>query len=286
MFKKSPLKSSKLQKKKRKILFFKIGSISTALIIFVTAASLLSHLDIFEIKTITVEGNSSVDAEQVQEIAKAHVAGKYYYLFSRANRFLYSKDVIIEDLYTQFKRIKIVSLNVNKSNLLITIEEREPAYTWCSGMPGNTQNKCYFIDSNGYIFSESPVFSGNVFFAFYGDVDNENPIGLTYLNASAFKDIDTLITFLNDKKLHPFAFRSHDNGVYDLYLEQGGKIIFKEGLDIPLLISNLDLIIKNTQVFKSTGTSKLEYIDFRFGNKLYYKFSGDNALELENQPDV
>lgn len=286
MFKKSPLKSAKLVKKKRKLLFLKIFGIvflvSAVLALFI----FLFHLKLFAINAVVVEGNKVVDAEMIKNIATTELEGKYYKLFPRSNRFIYPKKAILADVYNYSLRIKNIALEVKKHDLIISLVEREPSYTWCSGMPKDGQtHTCYFIDETGYIFSESPIFSGNAFFAFYGEVPSEHPLGATYLNAAQFKAIDTLIEFLNSKQLHPFAFYVHDNGVYDLYLEQGGKIIFKEDQDVTLLISNLDLIMAKTQLF-SKKPSSLEYIDLRFGNKLFYKIKGDNVVPIEPEPDV
>ncbi len=284
--KKSPLKSAALQKRKQKILIVKIIACALGVVLIFGSIIGLSRLKSLQIASVVVDGNSAVDPGEIQEIAEAALKGNYGYTFPRANKLIYPKQKILADVIASSPRIVHASAKVHGTQLAITIQERIPAYTWCTGLPQDsmTSKKCYFMDDQGLIFSEAPIFSGNVFFAFYGII-SDDPIRKTYLNNSEFKNIDSLISFLDSQHLHPYAFRAEESGSYELYLEQGGKIIFKRGQDISLLQSNLKLVITNTLLFpekkQQTASTTLDYIDLRFGNKLFYRQKGDNQLQLE-----
>ncbi|MES2437149.1 MAG: hypothetical protein V4519_03980 [Patescibacteria group bacterium] len=283
---KSPLKNSRLAIRKRRIFYAKIFGIAAAIIIFIAGASLISKLNALAIKVIAVEGNAAVDVDGLKAIAQENLAGSYAYLFSKSNKLLYDKDSIKAQILENNTRVESVEVSTKRDTLTISIKERAPAYTWCTGMPQDTGSKvCYFLDSNGYIFAESPIFSGNVFFAFYGLIPADKAIGATFLDSQEFKDIDKLITFLNSHSAKPYALVAKDNGIFEIYFEESGKLLFKQDQSVDLLIANLDVIVKNTPIF-TTLSSKLEYIDMRFGNKVYYKISGDNEVQEVEESGV
>jgi cell division septal protein FtsQ len=281
MFKKSPLKSSKLVKRKRRILYAKIWLSVAAFLLFVGGLAWLSRLHVLAIDSVVVKGNSAVSESDINEIVQAHIRGAYAFLIPRSNRLLYPKEAIAASVLHSLKRVEAVDLNVDGNDLVVTLSERKPSYVWCAGHPETSGTKdCYFLDESGLIFSSAPQFSGNAYVAFYGIVKDENPIGSMYLARDVFKDFDRLIEFLNSKDAHPYALVASEDGLYELYLERGGKLLFKSGQDMAVLISNVELIMKNTELFSKKNASKLQYIDFRFGNKVYYKLSGDKMLQI------
>ncbi len=277
--KKSPLKSSKLVQRKRRIFWVKVSGVVFCIALLLGLIIWLAHLKNFILTTITIDGNSAVEANVLHDIAQADISGNYLFVFPRSNKFLYPKSAIAADIMNESTRIKSVDVSTSGHTIAIHVEERTPQYTWCSGAPLDTQpKKCYFLDSNGYIFSQAPIFSGNAFFAFYGLFPDQTPVGLTYLDSMTFRKLDQVLEFLESKKINAFAFEAEPTGVYNLYLEKGGKIIFKDDEDSTALISTIGLVIDKTSIFKANGTSTLEYVDLRFGNKLFYKYKGDSII--------
>ncbi len=287
MFKKSPLKSSKLVRRKRRIRFLKIAGIIIVVIAFIAGLSYVSRLPAITISTIEVKGNSAVDESDIKKIIEKDTAGNYLYLFSRANMLLYPKRDIISHVMLSFKRIESLDIKVSNFNtLVVTVTERKPAYVWCKGTPADKGNKgCYLIDVSGYVFDDAPVFSGNAFFAFYGPLSSKEPIGASYLNEEKFRNIDKLITWLDQQELSSHALYAKDNDVFELILNNNSKIIFKDiknSNEFELLQSTIQTILNSTNIFSKAASTTLEYVDLRFGNKVYYKFIGDNSVQVEN----
>jgi hypothetical protein len=194
-------------------------------------------------------------------------------LLSKSNRLIYPKQKIEYDLSAAFKRIQSVEVGVQDFHtLVVTIVEREPSYVWCSGSPASTSEKdCYFLDSDAYIFSEAPVFSGNAFFAFYGLVSDPNPVGKHYMSPEEFLKFDRLVTFADSHNLKTARTRCNCDDVVELYLDRGGKLLFKRDQDIGMLQSNILTILEGSTILSNKATTTLQYVDFRFGNKIYYK---------------
>jgi hypothetical protein len=285
--KKSPLKATQLHKRKRRIFLLKSFAVLTLVALCIIGLAWLSQAKAITIQNIVVEGNSGVTSYDIEEVVHKHIEGKFALLFSKNNRFLYSKNKITDEISLLFTQIENVDLEVEGTDLHVRVKERTPRYTWCSGVP-QTDNKddCYFLDERGFIFSEAPVFSGNAYVAFYGLITGEKPIGSTYLNKDTFENINKFIEFLHGKKIHPYALLASTNGTLEVFFDRGTKMILKSDQDIASLISNIDLVMTDTTVFSDAQRPNLEYIDMRFGNKLYYKLKGDNPLQVSQEGEV
>src|SRR4051812_13042237 len=108
MFKRSPLKAPRLIKRKRKIFLLKIAGVILAAILIILGFSLLSKVKALAIQKIQVEGNSAIDTQDVEAIARKNLSGNYFLLLSKSNRLLFPKHQIEYQLATTFKRIETV----------------------------------------------------------------------------------------------------------------------------------------------------------------------------------
>ena len=286
MFKKSPLKSPKLVKQKRRRFLIKVGLLIAAFVALFALLSFLTKLYAFAVTHIEVTGNSAVDTEEIKNIIKNNISGNYLFLFSKSNRFLYPKNAIHSELIEKYKRIDTATLEVEGHTLKVSVKERLPSYAWCAGVPTDATKSCYFIDATGYVFSEAPVFSGDVFLSFYGLLDEKNAIGSTYIGGEEFKNLDKFITWLDAHTIKVRSVLAKPTGVYEVYVPSGAKIIFKASQAPSVLQSTIETIMLNTDILTNTSSSTLEYVDLRFGNKVYYKFIGDNDIHIEEEADV
>jgi hypothetical protein len=147
----------------------------------------------------------------------------------------------------------------------------------------NNNQKCYFLDANGYVFDESPYFSGNIYFRFYGsdDLDLGNPIG-TYFLKNKFAKIVAFKDTLLGLDLNPTAFWLDSDGEGDFSIRGepgiGPRIIFKIDDDYLKIAQNLEAAISTSPLESDLKTklSSLLYLDLRFGNKVIYKFSAQS----------
>jgi hypothetical protein len=130
-----------------------------------------------------------------------------------------------------------------------------------------SEEKCYFMDESGFVFDEAPYFSGEVYFKFYGQMEDFHKL-------VSFKEI------VENMKLDPVAISVEENGDVKVLLssrnssETGPEIILKIDSDFQKVAENLQTALGTEPLhtnFKNKYSS-LEYIDLRFGNKVYYRF--------------
>jgi hypothetical protein len=145
------------------------------------------------------------------------------------------------------------------------------------------------MDTEGYIFDVAPYFSGDVYFKFFGKTSGDaanpgSPLGLYFLpiNFEQFMSFKENIIKMGVK---PSALVIKDGDEAELYLSARGalidapKILFKFDTDFNTLAENLQAAL-TTEPLQSDFVKKyasLLYLDLRFDNKVYYKFSAQGG---------
>lgn len=283
MIKRSVLNSPRLKELKRKknvVLRNKILLSFFSLVVIFIGLGHLSKWQKLNIENIKIMGNKVVETELIEQVVKEDIAGRYLWLFPKTNFLLYPKSKIEQDLAEKFTRLKDISVKVKSMKTLeINLTERTALYTWCGdslSRQNNTQeeNKCYFMDSSGYIFDEAPYFSGEVYFRFFGQIQDN------YFLKDNFSEIISFIDNLSIMGLKPVSLFAKEDGVIDFYLTSNisppdaPKVIIKLNSDLNKITENIQTAI-TTEPLKSdlkTKYNSLLYIDLRFGNKVYFKF--------------
>ncbi len=268
-----------LKKKKYVVLQKKMIIITFSILILFIGIIFLSRIKSLNINNIQISGNKIIENKEIEEIINKNIAGHYLYFIPKTNFLFYPNKKINQELITNFKRIKDISLTIKDfKNLEINIIEREAKYIWCGdtlpdiNLPINNaldENKCSFMDENGYIFDTAPYFSDNVYLKFYGKI-----------NFDIFQKLISFIENIKNIKVKPSFLYFKEDGDLELYLIKNSetmlapKIIFNKEANFDKLINNLQTAL-DTEPLKNDFRKKyssLLYIDLRFGNKVYYKF--------------
>ncbi len=277
----STLKPSKLRRRRRKIFAVKAVLVFLLLIGFIFLFSWLSQLPSLQIENIEVSGNLTVSKDEIIGLIKRETSAKYFMLFSKNSIFLYPKKPITAKLEDNFKKIETAEITSEGfKKIMVKIVEREADSLWCSGSKDAENNKdensrnCYFMDKEGMVFSAAPKFSGNVFMRYYGLLDDVDPIGKVYLPVAKFKEITSFINSLKNLGLVSVMFLAETKNDYEINLEDGSRIIFDDKQPLDKTLGNLESILGEIGLVKSPGTGSpinLNYVDLRFGNKVFYK---------------
>lgn len=269
------------KRKKKKVIKIWIFVISSLLLVGVFAW--LFSLQSLAIKKVIVVGNTNITSGEIQNITNDILDGKYAAVFSKRNAFIYPKGYITETLALTYPRIEDIVINTESLEILnIKIKERSASSVWCAAV------LCYLVDQEGYIFAESapspsssssssPSTPHTILYGGDQFVGSE-PIGKYIFNKDLYSDIQQTIDQLEKesliiKEVHVF---SRDEIVFTL--KQGGKIIFSDRKPFAVSLENLRSSLKSS-VFATNV--RFEYIDVRFGNKVFYKLDkGKQELDL------
>ena len=278
----SSLQHQEYLKKKRNKKLLRYGIILFICIFFVGSLSYIAHRPGIRISKVELSGGTLVTEVDVQHSVLNILEGSYFWLFPKNNAFLYPRNDLIKNLKNEFKRIDTVNVHLkNFHTLAIDITERKPEALWCddvsssqTGMEdGSLVEHCYFMDINSSIFAEAPKFSGDAYFKYYGLISGDNPIGNYYISSTTlFGEIISFVETTRRLGVKPLYIVAKDDGDFSLVLHGGGQIYFDTKETLSKVGSNLEALLRTPALKVSSGQDlPVQYIDLRFGNKLFYK---------------
>jgi hypothetical protein len=275
-------KSSKLRARRRKLLFIRTGIAIFAAVLIIGGFSLVSKLKMLSVSAVTFSGNQVVTNTELQEVVDMSLRGNYLGLFSKRNILLFPKKHILASVADAFPRIQTADLELEDTNSIrITVEERKPHALWCDHVAlldeDQIRKGCYFMDDHGLIFAPAPYFSGSVFFRYFGAVKGE-PVGLRYLSEDMFKALELLRQDLAEIDIPVAGIEVKDNNEIEILFTQSvkqgaartGKILATMN-DLGRTFENVETFVRESRVSDRKFLDNVEYIDVRFGNKVFYK---------------
>lgn len=265
------LRTPEFARRKQRMFFAKL-----ALLVFLVGATIfgfayLARLDSFQIRDVIVQGAEVVDTGEITAAIEKYLSGTYLFLFPKANIFLYPRGHLEATVLESFMRLKTAEVSFqNLHTIKLSVTERSPEALWCgeNRLGGDATPACYFLDREGYIYTEAPVFIGSVYLRFYGPLAQGDPLGQVFLPAESFANLMKFLKVVAEKGFSPVELALLDTDV-ELFLGDGTKILFDRAHDLSRVLDNL-LSALSAQEFKDRKNLNLEYIDLRFGNKVYY----------------
>jgi len=227
----------------------------------------------FQVGKIEIIGNSLINGDDLTDAIKIKLEGRYAGLFPKANIFLIPKDNILAEMPEEFKRIKNITLDKKYFGAIaVKLEERSNAVLFCE------KEDCAYADENGFVFEKAPYFSGAVFLKLIDQRNSDNGgnakiideyFGSNLIKESEFKKILEFVG-LNAKiggGITEVVLKKEN--IYEFYTQEGWKIILNDKNEPQSaylnLVTALDTNIKDKR-------TKLDYIDLRLGNKIYFKY--------------
>lgn len=278
-------------RKKRKKRLQRYGIFLMLSILFIVLFSYAAHRKEFRISTIELEGGILVTHEDVEVKSLEYLQGSYFWLFPKDNSFWYPNSKLEDYLRENFKRIDTIKVNLKGLRTLhITITERKPFAIWCNGLPENEEVRpneseellsspertCYFIDQNSTIFAPAPDFSGDAYFKYYS-VSTTSPIGKEFMaSTTQFVKIADFVAQTKAIGVRPLYIVAKEDGEFSLVVSGGGEIYFDLKEPLSKVAENLGALLRTPEMTKTAdGNLPIEYIDLRYGNKLFYKLKGE-----------
>lgn len=240
----------------------------------------LTYWPALQIKEVAVSGAQTLPSSTLQVFVRERLAGEYWYAFSKSNIFLYPKQQIAADLIKAYPVLASADVHANDfQSIAVNVVEREPRALWCISPESALSAQCFFMDENGVIYSDAPTFSEPVYLSYYGSTTRSSGSGQAgsalpkqFLTPAEFQTLSALVDAIAQKlsgeKIAGVAvdaqrdvrIRFTDNFVLIFALgDQGGDVFERLALAL------------TSEPIATHQLSEFEYLDLRFGDKLYYK---------------
>lgn len=253
------------RRKRRRKIVFRFGIVFFAVLLFLGASFVgLFFVDKFKIKDISVEGNHFLTKEEIRREVESAMSAKILGVIPGDRIFSFSSEKAEGILESRFGRLSFVEIKKKiPAGVEVAVKEREPIALFCV-----TDSKdCFFVDGQGFVFEEAPFFSSGVYLKFFDGRSKKSGKGQFLI---AGENMKRLISFLEKTSPYFNISEAHlnDDGVYKLRTDEGIFLILDESDDWDLLFSNLETFLWG---YKDGEYTDFEYIDLRFGNKVFYK---------------
>lgn len=269
------LRSQNVARRRRKRRFIKISIKLAVFLLLIGVLAWLSWIQKFSIRNVVVVGNSSVEASELQKDINSILDRRYFFIFSKRNALIYPKSDISKLVLSKYTRVESVLIKTEGLNILnVLIEERKPLALWC------TTPDCFLIDKNAFIYEKYT--NQDSLIRFYGNEESvgPSPIGKYAFDKNIFEEM-----FSTSKAIETFGFKVSDitykeKNSITFDLENNGRIILSDKKSFEESLDNLKSALSSS-VFKAKTSSsssdqyhKFEYIDLRYGNKVFYRLTG------------
>lgn len=253
-------------------------SILILVIFFVLLAGVVGATWIpnIRIHNVALEGVKTANPEELEKVVQEKISKRYIFVIPANNIFLYPKKEIVKELLAQFPILKSASVRAsNFESIVVEVTEREPVALWC-GASLTIESPCALIDDSGLSFSLAANFSGDAYFAYYGAATTTAGFKSAYapkqfLNPDDFHKLSTLVTALasSQPKTRISRIVVDENNDVKVSFENGFSVIFAlkdAGGDV---FERYSLALA-AEPFTNRPINNFEYLDLRFGDKLYY----------------
>jgi len=226
-----------------------------------------TRIDRLTLTTVTAAGGETINSERVVVVAKEPLSGTYVGIIPRAFAWFYPA----EDIYNVLKSIPRMKdpqiTRVSGTELSITYDEYVPYGLWCDEVE---VDRCLFFDDIGYAFGEAPRLTGGALIR-YRTIGTKPAVGQTIASAEHINHMKTFIDLIKKGNRFEIAAVETDTAGDVFYIvSSGGE--FKASLrDDPVIVYDNLLTIIEDENFMDIQPGAFQYIDLRFGNKVYVK---------------
>jgi cell division septal protein FtsQ len=242
-----------------------------------------SYAERFTVQNAVITGGTPELQADVHDFALQELQATSTSFLSSKSIFLYNVTPLATALFAAFPQIasiKIEHAGLFSSTLSIHIVERTAYGWWCDAFIN-----CYAMDAGGKIFAPATATTSMQRFVFRGGITaTSSPIGQTFLPTHIVAIVAILNAFTN-AGVSPVGATAVNDQDFNINLSDGSYI--KASYDqLPETVVKNVTLVRNSNELKY-ATSTVDYIDARFGDRVYYKLkSGASSTAGTSTPVV
>ena len=201
--------------------------------------------------------------------------------------FTYPHDVIAEAV-KRLSRVKDAEVErVSRTALAIAVREYLPVALWCEPSPPEALAEggegCVFISEEGVAFAKAPPLSGAVILRYF--TEGRTPeVGQTLADAEYISATQRFTETLRAR--HGISIQTvteTKDGDVRYGARDGGEFLVTRDADLNAILENTATLLASEE-FSHLRAGSFQYIDLRFGNKIFVKETA--TPESPNEPQA
>ncbi len=267
------LRSTRLARKERRRIMRHAAWCGAGILLAFAGLLYLFNMPRFLIAEIEVRGAAETEiANEVMMFAERTLAGTYFGLVSRAHPFFYPKGALAAQVLSAFPQFARVSFSRQDSSALrIEITERAPVALWCA------EDGCAYLDKEGIVFAEAASGSERLYYQLKQEkqISFAGMLGEEAIEPARLGALLSFFAQLERKELFPVQalFEENGGGVV-ITLRNGARFFVHEDEGYDIALKRLEILLDEDGLIPRQGDTNelgVDYIDLRYGNKIYFK---------------
>lgn len=259
--------SDALKRKKQKVKKVKVYLIVAITIVVLVGSVALLYIPTIQINQVKITGNFFVDTSEIEQKTNTLLDKKIIEIIPKRNIFIFSKKELERELK---QNPAIVSVKIRKDffhTLSIDIVEQEKEMLYCTSVE---KTECYYVNKTGFMYArvDDMIIPEQEIIIY---VENKNKqLKDTLIEENVYADIVLFVKNLAREQIK----------VREVYIKADGVVEFVNADTTKFIASIFDEFSKDfanlvalfqQQVITKEQLPEIDYIDLRFGNKVFYK---------------
>lgn len=263
-----------LLNKQRLVLF----AIALGAVLVLIGLYKLLHLPGMRVVNFSIQGGEAKTEAEILEFLQRETLGDALRFIPKDNIFLISTRSIEESLLSEFPSLETVSVKKELFHtLFVSLTERTPWAIFCTRNEAlaagiqEAHRSCFYIDRTGILFRKAPVVEGNLILTISSDQPSQD-LGDIALDAATIAEFEAIAKALKDRaglRVSGFELKQNAPKDYWVRVDEGFRVIATRGVSYQTMAEVVRTVLEQEI---QGDRKKLDYIDARFGNKVFYKF--------------
>lgn len=259
--------SDALKQKKKKIKKIKLYLLFFLILLLIAGLVYLLQIPQIQITKTNITGNSFVTTQEIQNKTDEILNSKILWLIPKRNIFLFPSSVLASKIK---QNPAVIDVEIDKDffdTLNITVTEQEKEAIYCTSFE---RNECYYINGEGFIYSqirEYIVPEQEIIIYREGD---QRKITENILQKELYQNV---LGFIKSSARYGVSIRHailKTDAVLEFHVDSGTVLLNSRYDDYEKNFNNFIALFEQ-EVLSKEQLSEIEYIDLRFGNKVFYK---------------
>lgn len=257
--------------------------------ILMGGALYVTRLSRLQVAKIEISGNQTLPEDLIRKNVEKEIAGVYAFILSKKFILFSRAEMISKALRKEFPVIGEIKVVKQYPDILsIHLSERKLFAIYCNDLVTNAEDtavasttavsevvekkdiQCAYIDRTGFAYEKAPSSSGSLIIQIASDKETvESPAQLidTAL-VSKMQYVIEKMQEISGERIVGFELPSRLVSEFRARTSKGYRLLFKRDDDLENQMNVLKVVL-DTEI--KGNRERLEYVDLRFGNKVFYK---------------